>query len=191
MEETLKIVAIGDGNVGKTSLFNTFIKNEFPENYEPTVFDNTMTTIEMQDGKSISAELWDTAGQEQFDRIRPLSYRDTNIFLICFSIMNSDSLENIGQKWIPEIQQAERQSPSASPPIYILVGTKCDLRGTSDKECSAEQIEEVRTNIGSDLYMETSAKIKINIHETFQESAALYLHATGQAAPPSGCCTIL
>lgn len=63
----------------------------------PTVFENYVADIVVDD-KKIELALWDTAGQEDYDRLRPLSYPDTNVLLICFSIDSPDSLENVPEK---------------------------------------------------------------------------------------------
>ena len=100
----------------------------------------------MVDGKTISLGLWDTAGQEDYDRLRPLSYPQTDVFLICFSLVSPPSFENVRTKvrvvyrstsrclmltrrwycdcfkWYPEISH---HAPSTS---IVLVGTKLDLR---------------------------------------------------------------
>ncbi|KAG6876338.1 Rho GTPase protein rac1 [Termitomyces sp. T32_za158] len=76
----------------------------------------------MVDGKTISLGLWDTAGQEDYDRLRPLSYPQTDVFLICFSLVSPPSYENVRTKWYPEISH---HAPSTS---VVLVGTKLDLR---------------------------------------------------------------
>lgn len=115
-------------------------------------FDNYSASV-MVDGKPISLGLWDTAGQEDYDRLRPLSYPQTDVFLICFSIVSPPSFDNVkakvGQKqprkrppWHKQIQsrcaivtrvltpkqwypEIDHHAPNV--PI-ILVGTKLDLR---------------------------------------------------------------
>lgn len=80
-----KLVIVGDGACGKTCLLIVFSKDQFPEVYVPTVFENYVADIEV-DGKHVELALWDTAGQEDYDRLRPLSYPDTDVILMCFSI---------------------------------------------------------------------------------------------------------
>ena len=80
-----KLVIVGDGACGKTCLLIVFSKDQFPEVYVPTVFENYVADIEV-DNKQVELALWDTAGQEDYDRLRPLSYPDTDVILMCFSI---------------------------------------------------------------------------------------------------------
>ena len=79
-----KLVIVGDGACGKTCLLIVFSKDQFPEVYVPTVFDSYSATV-MTGGRPVNLGLWDTAGQEDYDRLRPLSYPQTDVFLICFS----------------------------------------------------------------------------------------------------------
>ncbi len=77
----------------------------------------------------VELALWDTAGQEDYDRLRPLSYPDTDVILMCFSIDSPDSLENIPEKWTPEVKHFCPNVP------IILVGNK-KVRNTGFERCS-------------------------------------------------------
>ncbi len=84
------LVVVGDGACGKTCLLIVFSKDEFPEVCAPTVFENYVADIEV-DGKQVELALWDTAGQEDYDRLRLLSSPDTDVILMCFSVDSPDS----------------------------------------------------------------------------------------------------
>lgn len=80
----------------------SYTEGKFPKEYVPTVFDNYEATI-IVEGKEVKFSLWDTAGQEGYARIRTLSYPKTDIFLLCFSVVNHPSFVNVKDRWYVEV----------------------------------------------------------------------------------------
>ncbi|KAJ2660642.1 Rho GTPase protein rac1 [Coemansia sp. RSA 1200] len=183
MQQAIKCVVVGDGAVGKTCLLISYTTNAFPGEYIPTVFDNYSASV-MVDGRQISLGLWDTAGQEDYDRLRPLSYPQTDVFLLCFSVVSPPSFENIRTKWAPEIKHHAPDIPT------LLVGTKLDLRedkNTVDKlkekrqePISFHQGLAVAKEIGAFKYIECSALTQRFLKNVFDEA----IRAVLSPAPP-------
>ncbi|CCF60225.1 hypothetical protein KAFR_0J01600 [Kazachstania africana CBS 2517] len=191
-----KIVILGDGACGKTSLLNVFTRGYFPEVYEPTVFENYIHDI-FVDNRHITLSLWDTAGQEEFDRLRSLSYSDTHTIMLCFSIDSRDSLENVRNKWVGEI------TDHCEGVKLVLVALKCDLRN-NDSENKAITPNNIHQNknlnssnnslityeeglamakkIGALRYLECSAKSNKGVNEAFTEAARVALTAGPQVS---------
>ncbi|XP_076208770.1 rho-related GTP-binding protein RhoF isoform X2 [Aptenodytes patagonicus] len=124
-KKEVKVVIVGDGGCGKTSLLMVYAKGAFPEQYAPSVFEKYTTSVTVGK-KEVTLNLYDTAGQEDYDRLRPLSYQNTNVVLICYDVMNPTSYDNVAAKWYPEVNHFCRGVP------LVLIGCKTDLR--KDKE---------------------------------------------------------
>ncbi|KAG7195562.1 uncharacterized protein KQ657_003329 [Scheffersomyces spartinae] len=156
-DHRMKIVVVGDGGCGKTCLLTTYTKNKFPELYVPTVFESYVINAASPQGKVVELALWDTAGQEEYDRIRPLSYPDVDALLLCFSLSNTTSLNNVRDKWISELNYFCPNVP------ICLVGTKSDL----PNEVPLIVGIAVAKEIGAIAYVECSAKNMKNVRTSF------------------------
>ena len=168
----LKCVVVGDGAVGKTCLLISYTIGQYTADHIPTVFDNYNANL-VVDGKHIVLNLWDTAGQEDYGRLRPLSYPGTQIFIICYSCDKKSTLENAENKWYTEISGYIEKNHA----VVILVGTKCDLiesgsEGGADSSqfCTFQDGEQVANNIKADGHILCSAKTMKNLKELFELS---------------------
>uniref|UniRef100_A0A6B2LL47 Uncharacterized protein n=1 Tax=Arcella intermedia TaxID=1963864 RepID=A0A6B2LL47_9EUKA len=177
------MVVCGDGTVGKTSLLMTYSSGVFPTEYVPTVFDNWKVNVEVPINEamiSVELDIWDTAGQEDYDRLRPLSYHHSDVFLIMFSLISKESLGNVKTKWHPEVKHYAKGTP------YLLVGTKSDLKETTDDAVTKEMGEEMARMIAAESYVETSAKNNINV-KLMIESAVFYALSPKTQKKKRGC----
>ncbi|KAI0781871.1 ras family-domain-containing protein [Abortiporus biennis] len=163
-----KLVIVGDGACGKTSLLCSFALGEFPKEYQPTIFENYVAEIRL-DGKPVQLALWDTAGQEEYERLRPMSYSKSHVILIAFAIDTPDSLDNVQVKWIEEVRSI------CGPQIpIILVGCKSDLRppgaenDTSLPFVTRAQGERMAQIIGARAYKECSALKIEGVDDVFE-----------------------
>jgi len=150
--QSFKIVAIGDGAVGKTTFLISFTLDCFNMEYIPTVFDNFTTVYKLED-RPISLGLWDTAGQEDFATIRPLSYPNTDIFLVFYSSAMRPSYENVKAKWIPELKANCPTTP------FVLIASQIDLRDKNNPaHISAKEGKKLAKDVGAQEYYELSSK---------------------------------
>ncbi|CAH8449179.1 unnamed protein product [Schistosoma guineensis] len=171
-----KLVVVGDGACGKTCLLTVFCKGEFPSLYVPTIFESFVSEMQINN-KRVELNLWDTAGQEDYDRLRPLSYPDTNVVVLCFSVDNPDSLDNISTKWMPEIRNFLPNIP------VILVANKKDLRNDYSTKRELQRMKQkpvtesegrsVAKVIGALAYIECSAKQKEGVNDVFETAARI------------------
>lgn len=157
-----KLVLVGDCACGKTSLIKSYISGKFLHDYTPTGFDTYTTTYNVTDTYTIKLSLWDTSGKDEYSRVRPLSYNDADIILLCYSVGVPESLDRVVRKWYPEIRENCPNQP------IILVGCQRDLRedkSTDEKTkkkdpnfVTYEQGVKTAKLIDAVMYSEVSAK---------------------------------
>ncbi|XP_022536126.2 ras-related C3 botulinum toxin substrate 1-like [Astyanax mexicanus] len=177
--EIIKCVLVGDTAAEKTCLLISFTTNSSPKEYIPTVFDNYMSTV-MVDSRPFTLKLCDTAGQEDYDRLRPLSYPHTDVFIICFSISDPASYDNVKLKWYPEVSHHCPNVP------FLLVGTKMEeredptvlkkLKEQKLTPITKQQGEALAQEIGATKYLECSALKLVGVREVFVEVVHAFLN---------------
>jgi len=192
----IKCVFIGDGAVGKTSLIISYTTNGYPADYVPTAIDTYHVVVHV-DGQPLTLELCDTPGQDDFDTLRPLVYPNTDVFLLCFSVVMPSTFQNVREKWIPEIR-----CQSASVPI-VLVGTQSDLREDAktlvglrtSKEQPIQEAEarKLAQTLGCETYIESSSLTQRNLKEVFDSAivTGLSSRSSRQKKVKKKKCTVL
>jgi len=194
----MKLVVVGDGAVGKTSMLLCYTTNTFPTDYMATVFDNYAVNVPCGE-KTVNLSLWDTAGQDEYKQFRPLSYADADGFILAFSLVDPSSFDNIVTRWAKELkaQKELRDLP------LILVGTKLDLRANGGRNgggqgvVSTEMGEKMRRRINAKAYVECSALTQDNLKKVFDVAVSETAGAMFGTAKTSlnetgagGCCSI-
>ncbi|XP_056135611.1 rho-related GTP-binding protein RhoU [Lampris incognitus] len=172
-ERRVNCVLVGDGAVGKTSLIVSYTTNGYPTEYVPTAFDNFAVMV-VVDGKPVRLHLCDMAGQDDLDRIRPLCYRNADVFLLCYSIVRPSSFRNLADRWVPEIRQ---HCPGAP---LVLVGTQLDLRedvqvliqlaNNQERPVGTEEGKQLAQEIGAVSFAECSALTQKNLKDAFDSA---------------------
>ena len=136
------------------------------------MFDNYAVTV-MIGGEPYTLGLFDTAGQEDYDRLRPLSYPQTDVFLVCFSVVSPSSFENVKEKWVPEITHHCQKTP------FLLVGTQIDLRDDAatveklaknkQRPLSLDMGDRLARELRAVKYVECSALTQKGLKNVFDE----------------------
>ncbi|XP_077556753.1 uncharacterized protein LOC144170685 isoform X3 [Haemaphysalis longicornis] len=156
-EQPLKVVLVGDTRCGKTALANRFVSDAFTTDYTPTGFDRYTTHHEVA-GQKFYFSVWDTSGSTAYDTVRPLSYQDASVVLLCFNVGVPESLHNVIHKWQPEVRQ---HCPGAA---LLLIGCQSDARMAQRGRIggvgcvSADEALTWASRLGAVAYVETSAR---------------------------------
>ena len=162
--DNIKLLLLGDTNVGKTSIFERFIKGTFAENKSASIGIDFETNILKYKNTNYTIDLYDIPGQERFRSIVPSYYRIVEGFFIVFDLTNENSLNSI-QYWVDSIKEHLQE------PKFIILGNKDDLK---DKKISDEIINNELNKLKQSennkdlIYLKTSAKKDKNIKKAFE-----------------------
>lgn len=177
-EMSVKCVLVGDSAVGKTALLVRFTSETFPDAYVPTVFENTGVEVYM-DGVQISLGLWDTAGNDNFKQIRPRSYQQADVVLVCYSVANPNSLASVQQKWMAEVRENLPKVP------VLVVATQTDLRETGSHRggcISAADGRRVAHEVRAKGYLECSSLSNRGVQQVFEYAVRTAVNHTRKQA---------
>lgn len=163
----LKVIILGDGGVGKSSLMTRFVKNSFQEHCAHTVGVEFMKKNILVENQIYTLQIWDTAGQERFRTLRTPFYRGADICILVFALNDRKSFENLNL-WLNEFVKYADVRNSLNFP-FIVLGNKCD-DVAEDRQISREEILNWCRQQGNLPYLETSAKDSVNVDLAFKES---------------------
>ena len=164
-----KVVLVGDTGVGKTCIIQRYVNNNYEENVESTVASTyTYKVLNFPNyNKSISFDIWDTAGQEIYRALAKNFYLNAAIGVLVYDIKRQSSFDSIKNYWYDQLRESGEENM-----IFAVAGNKCDL--FDEEEVDEEEAKEFAKSIGA-IFKLTSCKESIGIDELFSECGKRYL----------------
>ena len=166
---TCKVVLVGDTGVGKTCIIQRYVNNDYSEVNESTIASTyTYKVVDYPEyKKSISFDIWDTAGQELYRALAKNFYLNASIGILVYDIRRKDSFESIKNYWYDQLKESGEENM-----ILAIAGNKCDL--FQEEQVSEEEGRNFAKSIGA-VFQLTSCKESIGIDELFKECGKKYL----------------
>ncbi|ELU08055.1 hypothetical protein CAPTEDRAFT_163376 [Capitella teleta] len=174
---TFKVVLLGEGAVGKTSLLLRFVENKFNDKHLTTLQASFLNKKMNIGGKRVNLAIWDTAGQERFHALGPIYYRDSNGAVLVYDITDEDSFLKV-KNWVKELRKMLGNEIS-----LCIVGNKVDLE--NDRHISVQDAESYAASVGARHY-HTSAKLNKGIEEMFLDLSKSMLEQSNTHSAASG-----
>ena len=163
----LKVIILGDASVGKTSLKNRFVKQEFSQQYRATIGADFLSKEIMIDNKLVTLQIWDTVGQERFQSLGVAFYRGSDCCVLVYDITSSKSFDSL-EGWRQEfLNQANPKNPETFP--FVALGNKVDKE--SERRVPQSKAQAWTRSKGQIPLFECSARESVNVEEAFQEIA--------------------
>ncbi|XP_059893956.1 ras-related protein Rab-19-like [Gadus macrocephalus] len=168
-----KLILIGDSDVGKTCVVQSFKSGLFSEKQQNTIgVDFTVRTLDI-DGKRVKMQVWDTAGQERFRTITQSYYRSAHGAMIAYDITRQETFDSV-RHWIQEVE-----TYGATNIVLVLIGNKCDLE--TSRQVDFDNACSLATEKGMLMALETSAKKRQNVDDAFMLMARELLLRNGMS----------
>ncbi|MHA1595762.1 MAG: GTP-binding protein [Candidatus Baldrarchaeia archaeon] len=181
----LKVVLIGDGGVGKTSLCRRFVEKKFEHKYLPTIgADFYVKNVFLDDVTPVKFQIWDLAGQPRFHSVVDMYFRGARGALAVYSVVDRESYNNL-INWVKRLIEKSGVRP---PPAIMILGNKIDLRAGPGEFVSPEEGELLKNRIMKEFglknvdFLETSAKTGENVIESFYRLAKMALSMVTRTA---------
>jgi len=168
-DKQFKVVLLGEGCVGKTSLCLRYVQNQFNDKHISTIQASFLTKRLNVDNRRIGLAIWDTAGQERFHALGPIYYRDSNGALLVYDITDRDSFVKV-QSWVKELRKMLGDGV-----VLAIAGNKADLE--RNRVVSIEEAESYAASVGAKHYS-TSAKLNKGLEELFLDLTKRMLQAS-------------
>ena len=166
---TCKVVLVGDSGVGKTCIIQRYVNNNYNENTESTSASTyTYKVVDYkQFNKSISFDIWDTAGQELYRALAKNFYLNASIGILVYDVRRKESFESIKDYWYEQLKVSGEENM-----VFGVAGNKCDL--FQEEQVSEKEEKKFAKSIGAVFHL-TSCKESIGIDELFEECGKKYL----------------
>eukprot|EP00762_Andalucia_godoyi_P002317 ANDGO_07618.mRNA.1 Ras-related protein Rab-21 len=162
MEQSYKVVLLGEGRVGKTSLTLRFCQDKFSDSQESTIQASFLKkTVVIADDR-VNLAVWDTAGQERFHALGPIYYRDSNGALLVYDTTDVDSFTKV-QNWVKELRSIVGEDI-----VLCIAGNKCDLEKL--RQVNTNDAETYAASVGAHHFL-TSAKTGKGVEDAFLDLA--------------------
>ena len=159
----LKVVLLGDGGVGKSSLIQRFVSDKYDSSLFHTIGVEFLNRDLEVENCRYTLQIWDTAGQERFKSLRTPFYRGTDCCLLVYAIDDAQSFHNIAM-WKKEfLYYADVKDPETFP--FVVLGNKNDL--LSERKVGVDEVKDWCRQNSKLPYFETSAKDAVNVDCAF------------------------